>query len=568
MRGRRGTQKRRSAALQRRRLAILAGFGILGFTALGLRAVQLQALDAEWLSARAHAQRQATVRLGPLRGEIRERHGTLLAGSAPVTSVAASPRRMVDGQRTAAALARALSLPQGALRKRLDSRRSFVWVKRWVSPEEAERVQELGLAGVSLLPERKRFYPNRGMAAPYLGFAGRDGEGLTGLELAFDSALRGASTSLPLLRNAHGQTLIHWEGDTHARSGARIVLALDARLQHFAENALADAIQRTRAKHATLIALDPWSGDVLALAQRPTFDPNHFWREDPRRFRTRAFVDSFEPGSTLKPFGIALALEAGVVKPGDRFDCEGGIWHVRNRIIHDFKPHEVLTVRDIVRLSSNIGAAKVADRLGSERLVSGLQRLGFGAITGSGFPGEVPGILKPLRKSQAVERANLAFGQGIAVTAVQLAAAGAMIANGGRRVWPRLVLRLEGPAGSLEWPSGLGERVLSEATAHEIKKMLHSVVANGTGKAAALPHHSAAGKTGTAQKVVNGRYSTDRYVASFMGFAPVQHPRLVVVVVLDEPRSAHTGGVVAAPVFREVAGFALEQLRFAEGGAI
>lgn len=564
---RRAAQKRRTAAVQRQRLLILAGLSLVGYLALGVRAVQLQALDAEWLSARAQAQHSATIRLGPLRGEIRDRHGTLLAVSATVESVAASPKRTQDERRTAAALARALSLPQARLRERLSSGRSFVWVKRWATPEEADRVRHLKLAGVSLHPERKRFYPSRRLAASYLGFAGRDGEGLAGLELAYDSALRGASTSLPLLRNVHGRKLIHWKGDAQARAGARLITALDARLQHFAESALERALARTRAKHAMLVALDPWTGDVLALAERPTFDPNRFWREDPSAFRAHAFVDPFEPGSTLKPFGIAIALEAGAVQPSDRFDCEQGAWRVGNRVIHDFKPHGELTVRDIVRLSSNIGASKVAAQLGSARLVAGLRQLGFGESTGSGFPGEAPGTVRALRESQAVERANLAFGQGITVTTIQLATAGATLANGGYRVWPRLVLRLEGADRTLEWPSGLGERVLSERTSRVVKEMLRDAVAHGTGTAAALPRHDVAGKTGTAQKVVNGSYSTDRFVASFLGFVPVENPRLVVVVVIDEPEGRHTGGLVAAPVFRELAAFAVEQLSLTDEGA-
>ncbi len=556
---RRVTRKMRNVAIQRRRLVILAGLGVLGYAGLGVRAVQLQALDAEWLAARAQAQHRSTVRLDPLRGEIHDRHGTLLAGSAEVESVAASPRRISDARPAAAALARALDLSQKQLRKRLSSGRSFVWIKRWVTPEEADRVRDLGLAGVSLHAERKRFYPS-GLAAAYLGFAGRDGEGLSGLELAFDGALRGSSASLPMLRNAHGQRLIRWKGDANARAGARVVVTLDARLQHYAENLLELALRRTRARHATLVALDPWTGDLLAVAERPTFDPNRFWLEKPSAFRARAFVDVFEPGSTLKPFGVAMAMDAGVVRASDRFDCEQGAWRVGDHVIHDFKPHGALSVHDIITLSSNIGAAKVAEQLGATRLVEGLRAFGFGQSTGSGFPGEAPGILRPLRESQRVERANLAFGQGIAVTALQLAAAGGTLANGGQRVSPRLVLRVEGPGGTVEWPSGLGERVLSEATARRMRNMLQDAVARGTGKAAALPQHAVAGKTGTAQKVVNGSYSKDRFVASFMGLVPAQNPRLVVVVVIDEPQGAHTGGGVAAPVFRELVSFALEQL--------
>ncbi|MFQ5515481.1 MAG: peptidoglycan D,D-transpeptidase FtsI family protein [Myxococcota bacterium] len=564
---RRRSSRRSLGTLQRRRVLLLALLGCSGYALLTARAVQLQALDAEWLAARAHSQHRGTLRLGPLRGPIRDRHGSLLAASADVESVAVSPRRVRDRARVARELARVLGLDARQLERRLSSRRGFVWIKRWVAPDQADRVRQLALPGVSLHAERKRFYPSRGLAASYVGFAGRDGQGLTGLELAFDAVLRGAPTSIPFRKDARGVKLIDWEGDLGARSGATLTLTLDARLQNFAESLLERTLERTRARQATLVALDPRNGDLLTLAERPSFNPNRFWIEEAGAFRAHAFTNPFEPGSTLKPFVVALALEAGVTTPSDRFDCENGSWRVRDRVIHDFKPHGVLSVRDIVRLSSNIGAAKVAERLGSRRLVRGLHRLGFGETSGSGFPGESAGLLRDLRDSQAVERANLSFGQGLSVTAVQLAAAGAVLANGGRGVRPRLVLRLEGTSGRIDWPSGLGERRLSRETARIVREMMREVVASGTGRLAALPHHAVAGKTGTSQKVINGRYSREHFVASFLGMLPARRPQLVVVVVVDEPHGSYTGGAVAAPLFREFAAFAAEQLALPRGDA-
>jgi cell division protein FtsI (penicillin-binding protein 3) len=546
---------------------VLAALAALGYGALAARAVQLHAVDAEWLKARAAAQHGRTLRLAALRGEVRDRNGQLLAVSADVQSVAASPRRITDRRAAAAALSRALSIPRRELERRLSGKRGFVWIKRWVTPEEARRVTRAGLLGVTLHPERKRFYPNRSLASAYLGFAGHDGTGLAGIELGFDSALRGAPAAVPAARDGHGETLLGWEPDPATRLGARLVLALDARLQHFAEQALDRALQRTRAKKATLVALDPRTGDLLALAERPAADPNLFWEHPASAFRSHAFVDLFEPGSTLKPFVVALALEQGAVRPEDTFDCENGAWRVRDRTIRDYRPHGVLSVRDIVRVSSNIGTAKVANRIGSTAIVDGLRRFGFGERTGSGFPGEAPGLLRGLREQQAVERANLSFGQGISVTAVQLAAASAVFANGGLRVQPRLALALERGSGRYAWPTKLGERVLSERTALVVRGMLREAVDHGSGQAAQLPHVAVAGKTGTAQKVVDGAYSDDRYVAAFVGMVPVELPRLVIAVVLDEPQSFHTGGVVAAPVFREVAGWAVEQLGVRGGGA-
>jgi cell division protein FtsI (penicillin-binding protein 3) len=408
------------------------------------------------------------------------------------------------------------------------------------------------------MPERRRFYPNGEMAGALLGFADRDGRGLSGIELAYDRELRGASAEVSARRDAHGNMLPTVASAPAARTGRAVRLAIDVRLQHFAESALAESLRKTGAQHATLVALDPNTGEILALAEAPGFDPNRFWLEDKSLYRARAFVDAFEPGSTLKPFSVALALDAGVVRPSDVFDCEHGRYKIGRRIIRDFHPHDLLTVGDVVRVSSNIGAAKISERLGARPLVDGLRRFGFGDVPGSGFPGEISGSVRELRERQAVERANLSFGQGITVTPVQLVAAMATFANGGRRVTPRLlaVPRSDGEAAAIE----PGPRVISEQTARAMLAMLRSVVEDGTGTLAALPNVPVAGKTGTAQKVKEGTYSQKDYIASFVGIAPAVNPRFVIGVFVDEPQGLHTGGIVAAPVFREVAAYALDQL--------
>jgi cell division protein FtsI (penicillin-binding protein 3) len=481
-----------------------------------------------------------------------------LAVSATVDSVAGWPRRVANHRAAARALAGPLGVPASELERRLNHSTGFVWLQRWVSPDAAAKVTRLGLAGVQLIPERRRFYPNGELAGPLLGFADRDGHGLSGLELAYDRELRGASAELSARRDAHGNVLPTVASAPAARTGRPVRLALDLRLQHFAESALAESLKKTGARHATLVAIDPWSGEIVALAEAPGFDPNRFWLEDKSLYRARAFVDGFEPGSTMKPFSVAVALEAGVVRPDDVFDCENGSYRIGRRTIRDFHPHGLLTVSDIVRVSSNIGAAKISERLGAHRLVLGMRRFGFGDVSGSGFPGEITGMVRNLRERQAVERANLSFGQGITVTPVQLVAAMAVFANGGHRVTPRLlaVSRSDGEAD----PIALGERVISEQTAREVLGMLRAVVENGTGTRAALPNVPVAGKTGTAQKVKEGTYSQKDYIASFVGIAPAVNPRFVIGVFVDEPQGLHTGGVVAAPVFREVAAYALDQL--------
>ncbi len=547
------------SAIHRRRLVLIAAFALLAYVGLGLRAAQLQTLDAEWLQQRADTQHEGRVLLGPLRGELRDREDRLLAGSADVESIAASPRRIAVVGDAATRLARALHLRPAALRERLRPERSFTWVKRWVEPEEADRVRALELVGVSLHPERKRFYPNRELAAPFLGFAGRDGTGLSGLELLYDRVLQGSPSELPALRDALGKRLLDRAAPRAVR-GATVVLTLDAMLQHHAEVAIERARRETQARHATLLALDPRTGDVLVVAESPTFNPNRFWRENPSNFRSRAFSDTFEPGSTLKPFTIGIALESKAIEPHEGIYCEKGRFRYYDRDIRDAKPHEWLTVSEVLGHSSNIGAAKIAERVGPRRMVEGLAAFGFGERTRSGFPGEAPGQLRPLANSQPVELANLAFGQGISVTAIQLAVAGATLANHGVPVRPRFARAIVTSRGRVEIPVQRGERVLSESTARTMITMMQGAVSFGTAKRAALDGHSVAGKTGTAQKVVHGRYSTDRFVASFLGIVPAERPRLVVVVVLDEPQGLHTGGAVAAPVFREVASFAIGHL--------
>ena len=566
MRRARSRRARAGSLRLRRRLRLVGGFVLLGYGGLVARAVQLQAVDGEWLAQRARSQHRSTLHLGPLRGEITDRSGELLALSVDVDSVAASPRRIRDSAVAAARLAPILRLRAREIAKRLTPHRSFVWIKRWVTPDEAERVRRLDLEGVDLPTERRRLYPNGGLAAAYLGFAGRDEVGLSGVELAYDRALRGAPSAIPALRDGRGRKLVAWGGDTDLRHGARLVLSLDARLQHLAERALDRAIAKTGARSGTVVALNPWNGDLLAVAERPGFDPNRFWTEAPRRFRARAFTDPFEPGSTLKPFVLARAFEAGVVDPETRIDCENGAWSVADRVIHDWQPHGILSAGQVLTQSSNVGAAKIAERLGSVRLVEGLRRFGFGVRTGSGFPGEAAGVLPELRPQQTVERSTLAFGQGMTATAIQLALAGATLANGGYHVWPRPVLRIEGPEGRVEWPTGRGERVLAERVAAQVLGLLHQAVEHGTGRRARVAGVPVAGKTGTAQKVVDGRYAPDRFVASFLGFFPAEWPQVVCVVVLDEPRHPHTGGGAAAPVFAEFAAEAAHRFWVADGG--
>ena len=384
--------RRRRAGLSPGRIDAIACLALLAFAALFARAIQLQTLDADWLADRAGRQASTVVELEALRADLQDRRGSVLAVSATVDSVAAWPKRVADRKAAARALAGPLGVPARELEKRLTRGSGFVWLQRWVSPDAAARVTRLNLEGVQLIPERRRFYPNGELAGALVGFADRDGRGLSGIELAYDRELRGATAELSARRDAHGNMLPTVASAPAARTGRAVRLAIDLRLQHFAESALAESLRKTGARHATLVALDPRTGEILALAEAPGFDPNRFWLEDKALYRARAFVDGFEPGSTMKPFSVAVALDLGVARPEDLFDCENGSFRIGRRTIRDFHPHGILTVTDVVRFSSNIGAAKISERVGAQRLVEGIRRFGFGDVPGSGFPGEIAGL--------------------------------------------------------------------------------------------------------------------------------------------------------------------------------
>ena len=553
---------RRKGYASQGRLGVLALFAIAAYLLLGLRAAQLQAFDNAALRQRAERQHATNLDVEAVRGEIYDRNGVLLAQSATVYSLAASPARIEDATRTSSELAHVLGSTPQKIRRALRSDKSFVWLERWITDAEASQVRALELPGIELHPERKRFYPSRQLAAAYLGFAGRDRHGLSGIELAFERRLRGQDRTLSARRDARGRRLIALEDVAAApdsAGGRRLDLTLDAKLQFAAENALARGLERTGAIRASLLALDPRSGDLLAIAQAPGFDPNQFWSAPAAAHKLWPLVDTFEPGSTLKPFTIAIALDAAVVQSGEMFDCENGSWRLGGRRIRDWKAYGLLPLHDVIRFSSNIGAAKIVGRVPATQLVDGLRRFGFGERTGSGFPGESAGILRDLSDRQLVERANLAFGQGLTVTSLQLASAAAALANDGRRVRPRLAR-----SGNADTPLPTREPAISAASARRMRAMMRTVVESGTGSRAALPRHSVAGKTGTAQKVEHGRYSEDRFVASFLGMLPAGAPELVVVVVVDEAEQGrHTGGAAAAPIFREFAGFAVQHLGIA-----
>lgn len=556
------SQDLRAACL---RLSVARAVLFLVFAALAARAAHLSLFEKRGLR-RGLAQSLTEVRLPPERGLIVDRTGAELAITVDAPSVYASPSAVTDPNATARALARALGGDAARLAARLEPRRSsFVYLARWVSPERARAVRELGLPGIGVIEEPRRVYPYRQLAAQVLGFTNIDGNGVRGLEEQEDEWLRGTPRIYPVERDAHKRLLATGPVDPLATAGGDVALTLDAAFQADAEAALAESMAQTRARSGLVISLDPRTGEILALAEQPSFDPNRFREIRYADTRSRAFLDALEPGSTFKTFLIAAALEAGAVRPSDVFDCEDGSFRVPGKTIRDAHPHGLLDVGGVLRVSSNICAAKIAYQLGAQPYFERLRSFGFGERTGSGFPHESTGLLRSWRSWRPVDHANIGFGQGVSVTPVQLAAATAAIANGGVWLRPRLVKARRAPGSGWEPTRPEAQRpALRPQTAALVRSMMEAVVGpEGTGSRAALPGIRVAGKTGTAQKLdpATGAYSANRYLAWFVGIAPADDPRLVIVTMLDEPRGiAHTGGAVAAPLFGKVAEAQLARL--------
>ncbi len=546
------------------RLSLLAAALVVGFLGLFLRSFELQVVQAEDLRAKQRRQSARQIRLPALRGDIVDREGVLLATTVIRYEILAENAKLTtpERKRIVREVSRITHERREKLMARLRSDKPLVQLAYGVSESQVKDLHRADLPHLSYEPRLQRSYPSRGiggntLAGAFIGFAGVDGRALSGIELAYDAALTGNAVTLQIQKDGRGRRILRSFSPARERQGETLRLTLDSRLQFEAERALAAALEQSGARTGSLIALDPRNGDVLAAAEAPGFDQNHFWRESDERFRAHIFQDGFEPGSTLKPFVVATALELGAITKDEKFDCGRGRLRVKDRVIRDTQPHDHLNAADALRVSSNICLARIAERLGSESLVSGLRALGFGRRTRSPFPGETQGVLHDLRNSQDVERANLAFGQGMQASPLQLALAGAALARGGRRIQPRLVLEIG------DDPAATGEtrtQILSPDTAASVLEMLREVVENGTGRAAALDHFSVAGKTGTAQKIVNGAYSHDAFVTSFLGITPVEDPRLVVVVVLDEPSRNKSGGTSAAPAFKQFAETALMEL--------
>jgi cell division protein FtsI (penicillin-binding protein 3) len=547
-----------SARRSNRRIRLLVAVFAAVFAVTFLRAAWLQAVEARALGRLASDQHRQTVPLPAHRGAIYDRTGAVLAIGERATTVAADPRQIGNPRAVAIAVGHALGVEPGRFLPLLSDRsRGFVYLARKADPQKVAALERKQIAGLEFTPEERRSYPQRQVGAETVGYAGTDNHGLAGLELEYDHALAGKDGSETTVRDPFGRTLqtLH---ETRVRDGRDLYLTLDHTLQAQVERVLRETRAKWAAKSATAVVMDPRTGGILAMAVEPGFDANAFPEVRRDLQRNRAVTDTYEPGSTFKVVTIGGALEIGLVSPGTRYTLPPSI-RIADRVIHDAeeRPTETMTVARILSQSSNVGVVTVALGLGKTHLDDWIGRFGFGRPTGIDFPGESRGIVLPPDKWSGSTIGNVPIGQGIAVTPLQMLAAYGAIANRGEWVQPHLLDRI---AGETRFRPKR-RRVLSPQTADELTRMLEDVVAEGTGTLAFVPGYQVAGKTGTAAKPEpGGGYSDSRYVASFVGFVPAEHPRLVILVTVDEPHGAIWGGAVAAPAFAQIAQFGLQYL--------
>ncbi|MBD3619852.1 MAG: penicillin-binding protein 2 [Chromatiales bacterium] len=537
-----------------RRVLVLGVFA-LGMLVLVGRAIDLQVLKQDFLRGQGDARHLRVVGMPAHRGMITDRNGEPLAISTPVDSVWANPRELSLADPRLPQLARLLELDQDDMLRRLAARetREFVYLRRHVSPELSARVQALELPGVALEREYRRYYPMGEVMAHVVGFTNIDDRGQEGLELAYDEWLAGVPGAKRVIKDRLGRVIENVEALRPPRAGKPLTLSVDRRIQYLAYRELKQAVQAEGARSGSIVVMDPRTGEVLAMANQPAFNPNTRRNLRGELYRNRGVTDVFEPGSTIKPFTIAAALEAGVYGPASQIDTGPGFVRVGGHTIRDVRNYGRIDLATVIRKSSNVGASKIALSLEPEALWSLYSQVGFGRITGAGFPGEAAGVMGDYSRWNEVERATLAFGYGLSVTPLQLAQAYSAIAADGM-LYEATFLRREGAAP--------GRRAMRAETARQVRAMLEGVVSGeGTGLRAAIEGYRVAGKTGTARKSTVGGYAEDRYIAVFAGMAPASNPRLVVVVMINEPaREEYYGGHVAAPVFREVMTGALRLL--------
>ena len=545
------------------RVYILAGILMVWGAAISARLVYLQVFCYGEYAQRAQRQQQRTTEVAAKRGIIYERAGRELAMSMSVESVFAIPNDIPDLANTMALISRITKADPRELLAKCHAAKSFCWVARKADPEIAARIRALNLKGIFFQKESKRFYPKNDLAAQVLGYVGMDDEGLSGVERQYDDELRGTPGRMMVSVDARRK----WFGSVEKQPdpGQSVVLTIDERIQYIAERELETAMAETHSEAGTVLVMNPRTGEVLALANRPTFNPNNSTEIKPDRLKNHAVSDIYEPGSTFKLVTIAAALEEKITNPNEVFDCQNGSIVINGLRIRDHKPYGLLTVSKVLANSSDVGAIKIALRLGEDRFYKYIRAFGFGQQTGIELPGETRGMTKPVSRWSKVSIGAISMGQEIGVTPLQLGALVSTIANDGVWVAPRIVATTAEPQKAPQqvvFHPANEHRVISPLTAAQMKQMMQGVILEGTGPKAILDGYSSAGKTGTAQKIdpATGAYSHTKYVASFAGFAPINNPAITVAVILDSAVGRHQGGEISAPVFRRVAQQVLEYL--------
>ncbi|HWP67128.1 MAG TPA: penicillin-binding transpeptidase domain-containing protein [Candidatus Limnocylindria bacterium] len=553
----------------RARLGVMAGVFAVAFLLLGVRAADLTVVRGPDFVRQAARQHRQKVTLTGQRGQILDRRGELLASSLSVPSLYVRPAQVPKDPAIVRQLARAADLSEAEVRERLARPSPFVWLRRHAKPSQRERLEALGLPGTGSVPEPRRFYPHGSLAAHVLGFVNIDSRGQEGLERAFDDRIGGERLDFVEERDARGRTFTVSGGRRLPMAGSTVELTLDAGIQAVVERELAAGVEAARAVGGVAIVMDPMTGGILAMASVPTFDPNTdvtartlAWR---KHTRNQAVSTVYEPGSTMKAIFAAAALDEGITSPERQYFCENGRFRFANHVIRDAHPHGLLTFAEVIQYSSNICTSKVASQLGATRWYQYLRAFGFGSRTGIDVPAEANGILRAVESWAPVDLATHSFGQGVAVTPLQMVTAISAIANGGTLMQPYLVQRVVAANGKelyVRKPVAV-RRVVSEEAARTTAELLRRVVEEkgGTGSRAKVEHFHTAGKTGTSQKAREGaRGYSHKRIGSFVGFVPVESPRIAVLVLIDEPGTTSYGGVVAAPVFRAIATEALRIL--------
>lgn len=547
------------------RMYLVAVFFLVGLGIILARAYQLQVLQRDELTAMARVGYRDTVKLPPKRGTIYDREGHELAVSIEVDSVYAHPEQVKNKAETARQLSEILSIKRGPILRDLKNKRHFVWIARKISPDKASRIKALKLAGIGFTKESRRYYPGREIGAHLIGFSGEDNQGLEGLEREYDRILKGPERTLVQMRDALGRPFFVSREATHGDEMHNLILTIDKDIQYRAQQALKAAVEKTEAKSGQCIVIDPETGELLAMAVYPLFNPNTFKKHRPYQWRNRIITDVYEPGSTVKPFLLAAALDRNIVTTNTKFYCENGKYKVANHTIHDTKKYDYLNAGEIVTFSSNIGAVKIGKRVGYENFTVYLKKFGFGEKTGIDLLGERTGFIRPAKSAREIDKANAYFGQGMSASSIQLTMAMGVIANGGKLMRPFVVKTITDQNGNVveEHRPTMIRQVIPPKVAKKVEMVLERVVLEGTGPEAAIAGFRVAGKTGTSQKVDprTKKYSNEHYVALFVGFVPAERPKLVIMIAVDEPKGDPYGGSVAGPVFREVGGWTLNHLR-------